>query len=1544
MIGLPATLSLLVRILICALVTFCMTTWLKSPVANLASARENAASFITSPIRVLVYTNTNFPSKRQNVTFALCACLRSMIKSQIHPCTSSNNRELGAPELAGVWGCSPYTQGRSEGGGLQGQPPRAPGSRGAIKIVRYAQCFVPREGSRGGSKTTERERSRAENGPNGERNLQHKDMTVDRAVSHLTGLKDALQDIRDTGIDVILDEASNICAATSLGIDCFFEEKRVKKRKRLTLEESEDTVLTGKQRFSMDFHWTIKPIHCIDNGTVQQVCGLKPLSEWQLYELNSNPGQRYWVCRCLRDYTHKPQRLNLDAHGDLKNGEEWWELCNKSLENKQRLFKKLRWATLGYHHNWESKIYSQEAHDTFPADLATICQFVARVAGFEDFSAEAAIVSIFCWAVILITQRWTGMLRYCASGKLLCWVGILITQRWTEMLRYCHSGMFRYCASGKLLCWVGILITQRWTEMLRYCASGKHLLLGWHTDQSELDRNAPLLSFRGGQECSATVLLVSIFCWAGILITQRWTGMLRYYASGNLLLLGWHTDHLVDRNVPLLSFRWTGMLRYCPSGKHLLLGWHTDHSELDRNAPLLSFRGGQECSATVLQVSFFCWAGILITQRWTGMFRYCPSGKLLLLGWHTDHSEVDRNAPLLSFRGGQECSATVLQVSFFCWAGILITRRWSGMLRYCPLGKHLLLGWHTDHSEVDRNAALLSFRGGQECSATVLEVSIFCWAGILITQRWTGMLRYCPSGKHLLLGWYTDHSELDRNAPLLSFRGGQECSATVLQVSFLCWAGILITRRWTGVLRYCPSGKLLLLGWHTDHSEVDRNVPLLSFRGGQECSATVLVSFILITQRWTGMLRYCPSGKLLLMGWHTDHLVDRNVSATVLQVSIFCWAGILITRRWTGMFRYCPSGKLLLLGWHTDHSEVDRNVALLSFSFGQSAIFLIGGLTVEEKPTALLVENGDIVIMSGQSRLCYHGVPRIIPAYHTPWTEDLPKCHCAQSKQGGGRQVSANQIIRTQRRPARTQRAKAHVRQAEKDRQLETYVVPLYIFLRRGDRRQNPLCHSMKLTGFTVAGALHDLIPVRHHLSNFQPHFVIGIPHQLFQLSLGARERERERTRNEDVRARVGVQEVHEIVEDVRVSVTYSGGFNPPSLQDVLRPITRQCPLHRFPTYSTSCFLPDPLTPTGKTQLDEACPCVHFSKSSPTLFMRSTMRFGLNRRSGTAGSAPPSTQYKRSENRNGSLGVLAALRFFAGGSYRLQLATTVIYASISLSVNRAITEVIVAIPLEPWLMTPIEGETNAGLLESLYNSTHSSTRNVTERCNGLLKGRFRCLLKHQVLHYSPERASSIIHACAVMHNMYIKEDLPLNNQLEMDTNENQHPERIGDLLAGGRRAGPFVLLCSYSCPMAYLVLADSSQPTFRTQPSNQQLFQNGKNAFCVTGDVEPLFSHISHVQTAHVGELGWKRFNLAKLTIALHLTRINLTFDPHNHANQCNIPACMKAAAIGGSCAASCKKVAAACLSGTLVFMRHCTILFTPPRFRNQSRAWLSHM
>ncbi|XP_050339006.1 putative nuclease HARBI1 [Bactrocera neohumeralis] len=55
-------------------------------------------------------------------------------------------------------------------------------------------------------------------------------------------------------------------------------------------------------------------------------------------------------------------------------------------------------------------------------------------------------------------------------------------------------------------------------------------------------------------------------------------------------------------------------------------------------------------------------------------------------------------------------------------------------------------------------------------------------------------------------------------------------------------------------------------------------------------------------------------------------------------------------------------------------------------------------------------------------------------------------------------------------------------------------------------------------------------------------------------------------------------------------------------------------------------------------------------------------------------------------------------------------------------------------PLEPWLLTPV-GTPNTHK-EQKYNKLHGSARNCIERAFGVLKSRFRCLLKHRVLHYS----------------------------------------------------------------------------------------------------------------------------------------------------------------------------------------------------------------
>ncbi|XP_050311001.1 putative nuclease HARBI1 isoform X2 [Anthonomus grandis grandis] len=79
--------------------------------------------------------------------------------------------------------------------------------------------------------------------------------------------------------------------------------------------------------------------------------------------------------------------------------------------------------------------------------------------------------------------------------------------------------------------------------------------------------------------------------------------------------------------------------------------------------------------------------------------------------------------------------------------------------------------------------------------------------------------------------------------------------------------------------------------------------------------------------------------------------------------------------------------------------------------------------------------------------------------------------------------------------------------------------------------------------------------------------------------------------------------------------------------------------------------------------------------------------------------------------------------------------------------------------LRPWMLTPIQNVL-PGSPEENYNIRQKQARSIIERCNGVLKLRFRCLLKHRVLHYDPTTASKIINACTVLHNMCIIHNIP----------------------------------------------------------------------------------------------------------------------------------------------------------------------------------------
>ncbi|XP_024878240.1 putative nuclease HARBI1 [Temnothorax curvispinosus] len=95
--------------------------------------------------------------------------------------------------------------------------------------------------------------------------------------------------------------------------------------------------------------------------------------------------------------------------------------------------------------------------------------------------------------------------------------------------------------------------------------------------------------------------------------------------------------------------------------------------------------------------------------------------------------------------------------------------------------------------------------------------------------------------------------------------------------------------------------------------------------------------------------------------------------------------------------------------------------------------------------------------------------------------------------------------------------------------------------------------------------------------------------------------------------------------------------------------------------------------------------------------------------------------------------------------------------------------------LRPWMMTPILGAAENSP-EALYNVKQMRCRSLVEQCNGLLKMRFRCLLKHRVLHYSPLIASKIINICAVLHNICISENVPLPLEMDGDNDDDELTE------------------------------------------------------------------------------------------------------------------------------------------------------------------------
>ncbi|RXG68724.1 DNA demethylase ALKBH1 [Armadillidium vulgare] len=118
--------------------------------------------------------------------------------------------------------------------------------------------------------------------------------------------------------------------------------------------------------------------------------------------------------------------------------------------------------------------------------------------------------------------------------------------------------------------------------------------------------------------------------------------------------------------------------------------------------------------------------------------------------------------------------------------------------------------------------------------------------------------------------------------------------------------------------------------------------------------------------------------------WDTKEYSEVDKSPVPNEVEFLCpiifmWRRLIQTRNFkaeAGIVNYYPPGTTL--SPHTDYSEPNKEAPLLSFSFGRSGIFLIGSHNKETTPTPIFLHHGDVMIMSENSRLCYHAVPRIM--------------------------------------------------------------------------------------------------------------------------------------------------------------------------------------------------------------------------------------------------------------------------------------------------------------------------------------------------------------------------------------------------------------------------------------------------------------------------------------------------------------------------------------------------------------------------------------
>lgn len=77
---------------------------------------------------------------------------------------------------------------------------------------------------------------------------------------------------------------------------------------------------------------------------------------------------------------------------------------------------------------------------------------------------------------------------------------------------------------------------------------------------------------------------------------------------------------------------------------------------------------------------------------------------------------------------------------------------------------------------------------------------------------------------------------------------------------------------------------------------------------------------------------------------------------------------------------YEPDAKM---GMHQDRDEQNFNAPVLSVSLGDDCLFRYGGTKRNDPTKSFRLQSGDVMLLSDESRLIFHGVDRIYPGTST---------------------------------------------------------------------------------------------------------------------------------------------------------------------------------------------------------------------------------------------------------------------------------------------------------------------------------------------------------------------------------------------------------------------------------------------------------------------------------------------------------------------------------------------------------------------------------